>query len=451
MLQRLMTALIRVITNTFFRRIEVAGIENVPQAGPVIFAGNHPNALMDGWLLTAKCGRWPVHFLAGAKLWNFRLLAPILNASGAIPVYRREDHDGEIDNRGAFDKLYEVLEAGDCVGIFPEGVSHVESELAEFKTGTARAALHVAARGKVTAVIVPCGLNYIHRHRFRSQVLIEFGEPIVIDEKRLERFGQDEQQTVLDLTAELKVALRGVTLNAPDWRTLRFIQAARRLYKPTAVQLTPSQYVELSRRFVDAYVEDRHDPEIVALTDAVEDYQAQLDLFGLKDYQLRQPVSLGTTFKRMFVRTLTMLLLLPFALPGAILHLPVGWLVATVGEYFSYEMDDVATIKVFSTLLLLPIIYFAVAVTIGIYFGLWWALLVLVLLPFSFFSSVRLIETEAGLFNSVASLLRVARLRREVEDLRATRAVLVDRIRDRVERKVDPSVERIFTSEDFGR
>ena len=68
MLERLVISLVRIITSTFFRRIEVAGLENVPPTGPVIFAGNHPNALMDGWLLTAKCARWPLYFLANAGI-----------------------------------------------------------------------------------------------------------------------------------------------------------------------------------------------------------------------------------------------------------------------------------------------------------------------------------------------------------------------------------------------
>ena len=123
MVQRLVTSLIRIITGTFFRRIDVVGLENVPPEGAIIFAGNHPNALMDGWLLTAKCGRWPLHFVANAKLWNYRVLVPILNATGAVPVYRREEHDGEVDNQRAFERLYEVIEAGDCMGIFPEGVT----------------------------------------------------------------------------------------------------------------------------------------------------------------------------------------------------------------------------------------------------------------------------------------------------------------------------------------
>ena len=54
MFHRLIISLIRIVANTFFRRIDVVGLENIPAEGPVIFAGNHPNALMDGWLLIAS-------------------------------------------------------------------------------------------------------------------------------------------------------------------------------------------------------------------------------------------------------------------------------------------------------------------------------------------------------------------------------------------------------------
>ncbi|MBT8144723.1 MAG: lysophospholipid acyltransferase family protein [Gammaproteobacteria bacterium] len=451
MLQRFANSLNHIITNTFFRRIEVAGRENVPADGPVIFAGNHPNALMDGWLLTAKCGRWPVRFLANAKLWKYRLLVPLLNASGAIPVYRQEEHDGKVDNQKAFDKLYEVIESGQCIGIFPEGVSHVESQLMRLKTGTARIALSVADRKKANPPIIPCGLNYIHRHRFRSQVLIEFGEPIRVDEGWLERFRKDEQGTVLELTDKLAEGLKRVTVNAPDWRTLHFIQAARRLYKPSSAELTPLQYTRLNRRFVNQYIEDRDQPELQELTDDVENYQARLEMLGLKDYQLRYPVSLGYAFRKILLRTLTMLALLPLAIPGALLHLPIGWIAATIGDRFSYETDDVATLKVFSTLLLLPVLYIAIAIVIGNAFGGWVGLLTLIALPFSFLLSVRLLEAEVGLFNSLLSFIRLTRLRREVDDLREIRADLVTRVRDRVERNIDPDMQRVFSNKDFAQ
>ena len=449
MVQRLFITLIQVITNTFFRRIDVVGRENVPASGPVIFAGNHPNALMDGWLLMARCGRWPLHFMVDAKLWKYWMLGQILDVTGAVPVYRREDHGGEVDNSKAFDKLYEVMESGNCMGIFPEGVSHVESQLAKLKTGTARIALAVAARGKVKVTIVPCGLNYIHRHRFRSQVLIEFGEPIVIEDEWLEEFKADEQNTVRKLTEHLALALRNVTLNAPDWRTLRFAQAARRLYKPATANLSPGVYVELNRRFVDGYLHATDDEEMRRFRDDVEDYQSRLEMLGIKDHQLRKPMSAGKAFRRLTTRFLTMLLLLPVAIPGALLHLPVGWIAAVVGEKFSYEMDDIATIKVFATILLLPLLYLVIALTVWNLFGFWWAMGAVASLTMSFFVSVRLIEAEASLLMSMVSILRLTRLRAELEDLRATRVRLVKQVRRLVDRLADTQKPRIFSNTDF--
>ena len=451
LVHRVIIALIRVIANTFFRRIDVVGIENVPEEGPVIFAGNHPNALMDGFLLIAKCRRWPIYFMANAKLWEYKLLALVLNTIGAVPVYRREEHDGEVDNQKAFEKLYEVIESGNCMGIFPEGISHAESQLVKLKTGTARIALSVSARGGANVRIVPCGLNYIHRHRFRSQVLIEFGTPIVVDAQWIEDYRQDEQATVRGLTERLSQALINVTLNAPDWRTLRFIQTARRLYKPASADLAPGEYIELSRRFVDSYLRSTDDAELQAFRDEVENYQARLDMLGLKDHQLRKPITMGYAFRKVLLRSVTMLALLPLAIPGALLHLPIGWLAATVGERFSYEMDDIATLKVFSTILLLPILYVGIAILVGMNFGFCWAFIALLALSFSFFASVRVIEAEAGLLISMLSILKLTRLGSEVDDLRELRTSLVHKIRILAERLADPNLPRIFTSQDFDR
>lgn len=451
MTHRLVKWLYRIITNTFFRQIDVVGIENVPATGPVIFAGNHPNALMDGWLLITKCGRWPLHFMANAKLWDYPMFAPLLNASGAVPVYRREEHDGEVDNRKAFERLYAVIEAGNCMGIFPEGISHAESQLTSLKTGTARIALAVAERGKTAVTIIPCGLNYIHRHRFRSQVLIEFGDPITVNDEWADEYREDNRAAVVKLTERLADSLRAVTLNAPDWNTLRFVQTARRLYKPSTALLSPGQYVELSRRFVEEYLKASEDPEFKAFRKATENYQARLDMLGLRDHQLRHSVSLSGAVRKIMLRSLLLLLLLPLAVPAAIVHLPIGWIAAAVGERFSYEMDDVATLKVFSTILLLPVLYLAIAITIAINFGVWWALFALIALGLSFFASVRLIEAETTLVVSMLSVLRLTRLETDIKDLRETRAMLVGQVRALANRLVDPEKPRMFTDKDFGQ
>ena len=449
MTQRLIISLIHIITNTFFRRIDVVGEENIPSDGPVIFAGNHPNALMDGWLLTARCGRWPLHFMANAKLWKYRLLGKMLNASGAVPVYRKEEHDGDVDNSEAFDKLYEVIEAGNCMGIFPEGVSHTESQLSKLKTGTARIALSVAARRNIAVTIIPCGLNYIHRHRFRSQVLIEFGEPILIDDAWLAKFSDDERETVRQLTDYLAESLTAVTLNAPDWSTLRFIQTARRLYKPATAHLSPGEYIELNRRFVDTYISNSKEPEMLEFRNDVDDYQSRLDTLGLKDYQLRKKVSVAKAFRRLLLRTISLMLLLPVAIPGVLLHLPVGWVAAVVGERFSYEQDDIATLKVFAAIALLPMIYIVAAFLIGNYFGTVWAIIAVVGLSISFSASIWVIEAQATLLTSMVSILRRTRLRAEIENLQTRRLKLVEQVRELADRFSDPSKPRLFSNQDF--
>lgn len=151
------------------------------------------------------------------------------------------------------------------------------------------------------------------------------------------------------------------------------------------------------------------------------------------------------------LRAITMLALLPIAIPGALVHLPVGWIAATVGERFSYEKDDVATLKALSTVLLLPIIYGLIAIAVGAYIGLWWAFLTMIALFFSFAASVRIIETEASLLMSMLSILRLTRLGSEVEDLRTTRTVLVNKVRALADRFSDPTLPRMFTADDFNR
>lgn len=181
----------------------------------------------------------------------------------------------------------------------------------------------------------------------------------------------------------------------------------------------------------------------------VDEYQSRLDLLGIKDYQLRKTMTSADLMRKMLRRLLKLLILLPLAIPGALLHLPVGWIAAQVGERFSYERDDVATLKVLSTTLLLPAVYLGVGIFVGLNVGWWWALLAVALLTFSFLASVRLIEAEISLMNSVASLWRLSRLGDELDDLRATRAGLVERVRELADRLASTDKPRMFTSEDF--
>ena len=167
-----------------------------------------------------------------------------------------------------------------------------------------------------------------------------------IDESRLAAYRNDSMGAVRQLTADLRERLTRVTLNAPDWATLRFIHTARRLYKPVSAKLTPSAYVELSRRFLERYTRFVDEPDIQRLRTAIKAYQTRLEFLGLKDHQLNHPVSARIAMTRIVWRAALVILLLPLALPGAIIVLPIAWLAATVSSWYSYDVDDIATLKV---------------------------------------------------------------------------------------------------------
>ena len=85
---------LRLVTRVFFRQVEVAGLEHVPADGPVLFAGNHPNSLIDPILIITTCGR-KVHFAAKDTLFKGRIMRVVLRGLGAVPVARKAEHDGK--------------------------------------------------------------------------------------------------------------------------------------------------------------------------------------------------------------------------------------------------------------------------------------------------------------------------------------------------------------------
>src|SRR5205807_886704 len=105
---RVLRRVLRFLVGIFFRQVEVVGAELIPGEGEraVIFAGNHPNSLLDPVLIIVTCGR-VVHFAAKDVLFRTRLMRAVLGGLGAVPVARKSDHQasgegGAVDNQQAF-------------------------------------------------------------------------------------------------------------------------------------------------------------------------------------------------------------------------------------------------------------------------------------------------------------------------------------------------------------
>jgi glycerol-3-phosphate O-acyltransferase/dihydroxyacetone phosphate acyltransferase len=218
-----MYALLRAIAGIalrwYYRDIQVQGLERIPRRRPLLLVVNHPNALVDallvGWVVPRR-----VLVTAKSTLFTNRLAAALLRRLGVVPLYRVSDvraagSTERLDpnrNRDTFRAVHAALKGSGTVLIFPEGKSHDEPSLAPLKTGAARMALAARESGDVAGLaLVPIGLTFERKDAPRSRVLVQIGEPIVVDDWQAPPTGSPAEA----LTAEIDARLRAVTLNYP--------------------------------------------------------------------------------------------------------------------------------------------------------------------------------------------------------------------------------------------
>jgi glycerol-3-phosphate O-acyltransferase / dihydroxyacetone phosphate acyltransferase len=447
------------VTRIFFRSVEVSGLENVPAAGPVIFVGNHPNSLLDPVLVTTTCQR-PVRFAAKEVLFKGPL-RPLLWVLGSVPIRRRQDQvagaredapvEGapeRVDNSAAFDALLDVLADGEAFGIFPEGISHTRPELAPLKTGAARIALLAAERG-IPLQIVPVGLHYRRRDRMRSRVLVQYGVPLMVDDGLLARAAQDAAQAARELTAQIGLALRAQTINATDFETLRVLEGVRRLYRPLGVPLSLAQQAELMRRFIDGWERLQDDPEVSAFYKDVSSYQLALRALGMTDRDLRgDPISILARMEHVARNLLFALVLVPAAIPGIIIHLPVLAMAVWAGEALTSRGDVRATIKMCVATLFTLVSYGVVGALVlwraGFPDGLAAAASTIAALLLSGYATIRVLERQGELRRGLSTFLAVLHLDREIARLGTERERLRARLLELIDKHLGPEVPRII-------
>jgi glycerol-3-phosphate O-acyltransferase/dihydroxyacetone phosphate acyltransferase len=264
---------------------------------------------------------------------------------------------------------------------------------------------------------VPCGLTFIHPKRFRSRVLVQYGTPIVIEPGK----GTDKD-IVTAVTGELDVAIRRLTINAPDWDTVRALDVVRRLYQPQEISI--EDRVELARRFNQFYSSVAADPRVLAIMNRVRAYQQKLDELGLTDRELARDLSKVEISARMFRHLILVAFWLPLTAPGAALHLPTVAFARIAGSKLTPRKDVVATTKLVIGMLLVLLSYGAAIAVLGWKINWRWALAAAIVLPLSGWATLRVLDRLRLVRRAIGVLLRQLRFRKEVKALRDEREVL---------------------------
>ncbi|HJV22653.1 MAG TPA: 1-acyl-sn-glycerol-3-phosphate acyltransferase [Holophagaceae bacterium] len=349
MSQALLKSFARATGRLWFRTLRREG-PALPD-GPVLIVLNHPNGLLDPLVVTALLPR-PPRFVAKATLWKLLPLRPFLALFRPIPVQRTQDlpEGATEDQRQAavqatFSAVHRAFQAGEVVGIYPEGISHGGHDLAPLKTGAARMALGAPVR----PTLVPAGLVYGDRELFRHNALLRLGAPVPHGD-----LPGSDPESVQILTARIREALRPLTLHGPEAERLRLARDLAWLLAEGPETQADLEALRTRVQALQAHLEGLPEADQARLREDVDRIQAWLRRHGLRPDQVGHAYGLGEAARwlpKALLRLACLLLCLPFGLLFWPAYRLVGWLAGRFAE----EVDVTATVKLLAGLLLLPL------------------------------------------------------------------------------------------------
>jgi 1-acyl-sn-glycerol-3-phosphate acyltransferase len=318
-------------------------------------------------LLLAASTRRTLHFLAKATLFANPILGPVLRLCGVLPVHRRKESPGRMEeNLGTFEACHRLLAAGGAIAIFPEGVSHDREAVLPLKTGCARIVLEAEARQGfgLSTVIVPVGITFSNRELFRSDALVVFGEPLD-PSRHFEAYREgDPGEAVKALTRELESALKTVAPHVPREEDEKLLGTLRGFFADAAAPTSDRLLVD--RTLVEAVADfrDRHPFDYARLRRQVLGYRRVLDVLGLSHGEIDRTYRLGPIVRYLAPRVLLAVAGLPFFVAGALFHYVPYKIPSLLARFLATEPVERATVKLLAGLVTFPLFY-ALAVLLG--------------------------------------------------------------------------------------
>ena len=150
-------------------RLEVSGLDAMPESGPVLLAGNHDSYWDPIAIGIAGQPRRQIRALAKSQLWKNAALGKVLDGMGQIPIDRGK---GDVH---ALDRAVEELRGGRCIGVFPEG-TRTRGRTLRARSGFGRLAEQVPEAQIVSCTVV--GTTDIGKFpRKRPRVKVHFFTP----------------------------------------------------------------------------------------------------------------------------------------------------------------------------------------------------------------------------------------------------------------------------------
>lgn len=431
---RVIKVFARLITWLFFKEVRVEGAGQVPEEGPLIYAMNHPNGLVDPALILGTLPRYP-RFLARHGIWKNPLVRPFLQMTRTIPVYRRMDADASVSkNVQSLEACFEALGDGAAVAIFPEGMSHSDSSMVPLKTGVSRMIFGAEDHKPGLGVkIVPVGLIFDRKDRFRSRALVNVGR-VIDPAPELKQYEDDPRGARRALLERVEESLKDVTLNYGSWDEARLIERAADLYSRSSVDLPTdldlADQFKVRHEFARGFevMKEREPERISALIKKVDNYDRMLRYSGFRDEHVISSYP-GVHVFIYIVRKLTRLLFFfPTAVLGTVLNRPPYLLTRLMAKPYQISPEKPATEKLKWGMVMFPVTWIVESALAGWLVGWKTALAVFLLAPLTGYVALTFHEARRSFWNESIIFIRLQAYRKIKNALRMSRKAIFEEV-----------------------
>lgn len=205
---------LKVSLRFYAKEIKIKGKENIPKKGAILFAINHPNALMDPLFVTTFNSR-ENHFLVRADVFKKPLIKKFLASLNLMPIYRIRDGRKQLsNNEEVFKKCFNILKKEETLIIFPQGGHSRDRNIKPLSKGFTRIVFGALEQNPdLEIAVIPVGITYQNSSTFPCKVAVNFGE--VINSKQI--LNENEKpKAVSILKNEVSSQLKKLTVHIPD-------------------------------------------------------------------------------------------------------------------------------------------------------------------------------------------------------------------------------------------
>jgi len=412
MLYYIFRPIIRIVLRSYFRKIYYTNEQRVPNGVPKMFAINHPTSFIDPIILATHSSSVFHFILRGDVYRSPKIVQWALSSINCIPIFRKsEGFQGMRKNQSTFEYCNRLWYQGKNIQVLVEGHTKHEKRLRPIAKGPARMVLDYYDNYKDESfVIIPVGVNYTNSHSCRSQLMVDFGEPIYLKEY-IEAFKENDRKAVRQITQKIQKELRKrvIHVNNPDddkmVNQILDIHRNTRVIKLPTVDRMDEQSLLNEWNTVEN-INKLENAEKESLKETVNKYFEKLQNLNLKDKGVAKPNM--SNFGNLL---LLILGLIPFLI-GALFHVLVLWFGTYLADKFAKKIEFHASIRV-GGFVVGGLVYYLLWLIALLFIGNWWLIGCLFLMPIF----LRFALHYGDLFRSFSQSRRFNKLSKTDQDL----------------------------------